>query len=77
MVGMLMYEGGLEIVPPEMREVLAEIAPKAYAAHCEHVHGTPTPPRSSEVGLGTRHVRRHAYIDGQLPAATTPTATGA
>ena len=55
MVGMLMYEGELEIVPPEMREVLAEIAPKAYAAHCEHVHGTPTPPRSSEVGLGTPH----------------------
>lgn len=56
MVGMLMYEGGLDIVPPEMRDVLAEMAPKAYAAHCEQVHGTPAPPRSSEVGLGTPYV---------------------
>jgi iron-sulfur cluster repair protein YtfE (RIC family) len=56
LVGMLMYEGGLEVVPPEMREVLAELAPKAYAAHCELVHGTPTPPRSGEVGLGTPYV---------------------
>ena len=56
LVGMLMYVGGLEVVPPEMREALAELAPKAYAAHCELVHGTPTPPRSGEVGLGTPYV---------------------
>jgi iron-sulfur cluster repair protein YtfE (RIC family) len=56
LVGMLMYEGGLEVVPPEMREVLAELGPNAYAAHCELVHGTPTPPRSVEVGLGTPYV---------------------
>jgi hemerythrin-like domain-containing protein len=56
LVGMLMYEGGLEIVPPEMRGVLGEIAPTAYAGYCERLHGTPTPPRSSEVGLGTPSV---------------------
>ncbi|HET6191086.1 MAG TPA: hemerythrin domain-containing protein [Trebonia sp.] len=56
LVGMLMYEGGLEVVPPQMRDALAELAPKVYAAHCELVHGTPTPPRSSEVGLGTPYV---------------------
>jgi hemerythrin-like domain-containing protein len=55
-VGMLMYEGGLDPVPPEMRDVLAEMAPKAYAGYSERVHGTPTPPRSSEVGLGTPDV---------------------
>ena len=56
LVGMLMYEGGPGVVPPEMREVLAEIAPTAYAGYCERVHGTPVPPRSSEVGLGTPYV---------------------
>jgi hypothetical protein len=56
LVGMLMYEGGPGIVPPEMREVLAELAPAAYAGYCEHVHGTSAPPRSSEVGLGTPYV---------------------
>lgn len=55
-VGMLMYEGGVESVPPELRQPLAELAPKAYAAYCERVHGTPTPPRSAEVGLGTPYV---------------------
>ena len=56
LAGMLMYEGGIEVVPPEMRSVLAELAPKAYAAHCEAVHGTPTPPRSTEVGIGAPYV---------------------
>jgi hypothetical protein len=39
-----------------MHEVLAEIAPSAYAGYCERVHGTPTPPRSSGVGLGTSYI---------------------
>jgi hemerythrin-like domain-containing protein len=56
LAGMLMYESGVDVVPPEMREMLADLAPKAYAAYCEGVHGTPTPPRSSEVGLGTPYV---------------------
>jgi hypothetical protein len=55
-VGMVMYEGGLDAVPPEMRAVFAELAPTAYAAHCERVHGTPAPPRSTEVGIGTPYV---------------------
>ena len=25
----------------------------AYAAYCERVHGTPAPPRSAEVAIGT------------------------
>jgi hemerythrin-like domain-containing protein len=46
----------LVIVPPELRDVLGEMAPTAYAGYCEGVHGTPAPPRSSEVGLGTPYV---------------------
>jgi hemerythrin-like domain-containing protein len=56
LAGMLMYEGGLDVVPSEMRAVLAELAPQAYAAHCERVHGTVAPPRSTEVGIGTPYV---------------------
>jgi len=56
LAGMLMYEGGPDVVPPQMRAVLAELAPQAYAAHCQRVHGTPTPPRSTEVGIGTPYV---------------------
>jgi len=56
LAGMLMYEAGPDVVPPSMRAALAELAPRAYAAHCERVHGTPTPPRSTEVGVGTPYV---------------------
>jgi len=52
-VGMVAYESGLDFLPPEAREALAEIAPKAYAGYSETVHGTATPPRSTHVGLGT------------------------
>src|SRR6202034_3902479 len=38
LVGMLMYEGGLDVVPPELRDALADLAPKAYAVYCEHLH---------------------------------------
>jgi len=55
-VGMVAYESGLDFLPPEAREALAEIAPKAYAAYSEHIYGTATPPRSTEVGLGTPYV---------------------
>jgi hemerythrin-like domain-containing protein len=51
--GMLMYEGGLDPLPEAMRAAAAEVAPQAYAAHCERVHGTSTPPRSTEVIIGT------------------------
>jgi hypothetical protein len=56
LVGMLMYEGGLDAAPPQMRDVLAEVAPKAYAGYCERLHGTPTPPLSTQLGLGTPYV---------------------
>ena len=56
LVGMLMYEGGLDAAPPQLRDVLAEVAPKAYAGYCERLHGTPTPPLSTQLGLGTPYV---------------------
>ncbi len=48
-VGMLMYEGGLELVPPEARSTMGELAPRMFASHSMRVHGTATPPRSTEV----------------------------
>jgi hemerythrin-like domain-containing protein len=52
LLGLMMYEGDpqavqqtLENVPPEARSFMAEMAPKAYAAHAEQLYGTPTPPR--------------------------------
>jgi hemerythrin-like domain-containing protein len=54
--GMLMYEAGPDPLPAAMREAAAEVAPQAYAAHCERVHGTPVPPRSTEVVVGTPFV---------------------
>jgi len=54
--GMVMYEGGLHAVPEQLRTVLAEVAPGAYAAHCERVHGTPAPPRATDVIIGTPFV---------------------
>lgn len=42
-IGMMMYEGGLEIVPPEARDAMKDIGPQVYAAHSERVHGTATP----------------------------------
>ncbi|GAA1284217.1 hypothetical protein Psi02_33960 [Planotetraspora silvatica] len=54
--GMLMYEGDPEIVelaisnmPPEARSVIGTMAAQAFAAHSELIHGTPTPPRSTEL----------------------------
>jgi hemerythrin-like domain-containing protein len=60
--GMMMYEAGLDPLPEAMRAGAAEVAPQAYAAHCERVHGTPTPPRSTEV------IIRAPYIG--VPALT-------
>jgi hemerythrin-like domain-containing protein len=54
--GMAMYEGDPEIVdaaianmPPEARQVIRKLAVDAFAAHSERVHGTATPPRSTEL----------------------------
>jgi hemerythrin-like domain-containing protein len=73
LAGMLMYEGGPDVVPPEMRAVLAELAPRAYAAHCQRVHGTPAPPRSTEVGIGTPYVGVCRAHCGQKKADATST----
>ncbi|GII54691.1 hypothetical protein Pth03_30800 [Planotetraspora thailandica] len=54
--GMLMYEGDPEIVdlaisnmPPEVAPVIRRVAAQAFAAHSELIHGTSTPPRSTEL----------------------------
>jgi hemerythrin-like domain-containing protein len=56
MLGMVMYEGDPEIIdaiignmPPEVRPVIGQLAADAFAAHSERIHGTPTPPRSTEI----------------------------
>jgi hypothetical protein len=54
--GMMMYEGDPEVVetalaglPPAIRPVVRGGAPHAYAEHARAVHGTATPPRSSDL----------------------------
>ncbi|MGY4653000.1 hemerythrin domain-containing protein [Mycobacterium sp. URHB0021] len=55
-IGMLMYEGDpemidhvLEAMPPDIGAALRVAGPRAFARHSEQVHGTPTPPRSTEL----------------------------
>jgi hemerythrin-like domain-containing protein len=50
--GMALYEGDPDVIentlariPPEVRSMVEELGPKAFAAHSELVHGTATPPR--------------------------------
>jgi hypothetical protein len=54
--GMLMYEGEPEVIdlaiatlPLEVRTVIRQRAAQAFAAHSERIHGTATPPRSTEL----------------------------
>jgi hemerythrin-like domain-containing protein len=54
--GMLMYEGDPEIIdrtvanmPADIRPVIKELAAKAFAEHSLQVHGTATPPPSTEL----------------------------
>ena len=61
MFGMLMYEGDPEIIeralaamPADARPVITALAPQTFAEHSRAVHGTPTPPRSTEL-MGSRH----------------------
>ena len=54
LLGMLMYEGGSDAVPREVRVLLTDEAPRAYAAHCERVHGTSTPPQRDAAILQLR-----------------------
>lgn len=53
-MGLMMYEGdplavqdSLNNVPSEIREAVAEAAPKAYGDYAELLYGTRTPPRGS------------------------------
>ena len=59
--GMTFYEGNPEVIqktlselPPEVRTVLQEQGPRAFASHSERVYGTATPPRSGAVMHGLR-----------------------
>jgi hemerythrin-like domain-containing protein len=52
-VGMVMYEVDKEELPAVFPEEILDVAPQAYAAHAERVHGTKTPPRSVELAIGT------------------------
>jgi Hemerythrin HHE cation binding domain len=54
--GMLMYEGDPEVVdaaiatmPDPVRPVIRDLAARAFAEHSRLVHGTATPPRSTEL----------------------------
>ena len=58
--GMLMYEGDPEVIdralaamPTDSRPVITAMASQAFAEHSRAVHGTPTPPRSTEL-MGSR-----------------------
>jgi hemerythrin-like domain-containing protein len=55
-VGMLMYEGdphsveqAIATMPEETRLIVKQFAPQAFAAHSQQIHGTTTPPRSTEL----------------------------
>jgi hemerythrin-like domain-containing protein len=59
LMGMIMYEGHPEIVdrllaamPPDIGAAIRVAAPREFARHSERVHGTPTPPRSTELPVG-------------------------
>lgn len=54
--GMMLYEADPEVVdravasvPPPLREVIRGLAQEAFAAHSQLIHGTPNPPRSTEI----------------------------
>ncbi|OBK24262.1 hypothetical protein A5635_17765 [Mycobacterium asiaticum] len=54
--GMMLYEADPEIVdravasvPSDVRPLIRNLAEEAFAAHSRAIHGTPTPPRSTEI----------------------------
>lgn len=64
--GMMLYEADPEIVdravasvPPSMRGVIHSLAQEAFAAHSRAIHGTPTPPRSTEVPASEARRTKH------------------
>jgi hemerythrin-like domain-containing protein len=59
LMGMVMYEGDQEMVsrvvatmPPDLGARIRVVAPREFARHSEQVHGTRTPPRSSDLSVG-------------------------
>jgi hemerythrin-like domain-containing protein len=52
-VGMILYEVDRQSLPPLFPGEVLDAAPQVYAAHAELVHGTKTPPRSTELAVGT------------------------
>ncbi|HEY2502069.1 MAG TPA: hypothetical protein VGI68_11790, partial [Mycobacterium sp.] len=56
MLGMLMYEGDpasvaqvIATMPAETGRIIKQLAAPAFAAHSQRIHGTATPPRSTEL----------------------------
>jgi hypothetical protein len=47
LVGMMMYDGGPDVLPRTVPSAVKEAAPGVYAAYSERVHGTATPPRGA------------------------------
>lgn len=58
--GMALYEGGREIVPEPLRADMLPVAPGTYGDYAERVYGTRTPPRASDVVVGTPSVSASA-----------------
>jgi hypothetical protein len=59
--GMTLYETDMKAVSPRIPQVMLELAPKAYAAYAERLHGTPSPPRSTDLVLSTPDIRVIAH----------------
>jgi hypothetical protein len=56
MFGMNMYEGVPDIIdlaisnmPAELRPIIRQTAADAYAEYAKLIHGSPTPPRSTDL----------------------------
>jgi hypothetical protein len=56
--GMMMYDGdpqaieeSIDKMPVEMRTIMSEMAPKAYAGYAEQVYGTPAPPHGDTLAV--------------------------
>jgi hypothetical protein len=39
----------MAILPEATRLIVKQLAPEAFAAHSQQIHGTTTPPRSTEL----------------------------
>jgi hemerythrin-like domain-containing protein len=59
--GMALYESGEEIVPEPLRAEIVPIAPGIYADYAQRVYQTRTPPRATDVVVGTPSVGAAAH----------------